>query len=252
MGIAYTVSPLRRIGTLDTEAAEDLRAAPAKPSRPGEQFVIDLILGFPAGSGQGRVLAGPPPIRYPVRGDIINWRDRLAVKYRVQLDEVLTWNEDSPFSISEEPAASADLLLRYVAAIVDEKGAAALKGLVAAARPDRPEIDRALKAADQRGFTGRFPQLLLTGDYWLPFRRNMIIEDLDWWGRPARFGSVTNLLHEVTELRTVIRTADPTAARHRPDERPEAPLATAWQASETLHHVAKVAVDRHLPLWLSS
>src|SRR5208282_1646508 len=100
-------------------------------------------------------------------------------------------------------------MLRYVAAIVDERGAAGLRGLVGAQRPPREEIGRALDRVNRRGFTVRFPQLSLTEYYWLPFQRNLIIEAPDWRVKTKRFGSVYRLADELRDLRALLLEADP-------------------------------------------
>ena len=56
----------------------------------------------------------------------------------------------------KEAATSADVMLRYVAAIVEERGPGGLRGLVGAEKPPHEEIRRALDGVDRRGFTGRF------------------------------------------------------------------------------------------------
>jgi hypothetical protein len=195
-------------------------------------------------------MVDPARFRSPAARDIIVWRDRLAIKYRGQLGELLWWDEASDYSKSEEAATSADVLLRYVAAITDEGGPQALRSLVGADKPKHDEIDRALAGAERRGFTGRFRQLLLAYTFWLPFQRDMIIEEADWQGKTERFGSSFRLEEEVRELRTLIADADPQSRAWTPErEAPTKALWSAWQASETLARICAAAVSRHLPLW---
>lgn len=256
MGIGYEVSPLHRIAYLDTAAMERQQmAAPTPKNDAGEQYVLDLLTGFP-GAGTGgkpKVIIGAPVFRYPAADTVIPWRDRLAAKYRGQLGEALTWDEGSDFEDGDDVATSADVMLRYVTALVDEGGPAALTRLVGAERPAQADLERALTRAEQRGYTGHYPQLLLVEQYWLPFHRDMIIEEPDWEGHPCRFGSVGNLLREVTEVRALIRRADPKVVRWTAnDDAPEHVLDAAWQASETVYRLARLAVAHHLPLWCTT
>jgi len=197
-----------------------------------------------------RYMLEPARFRSPAAQDVIVWRDRLAIKYRGQLGELLSWDETSDFWTCEDAATSADLLLRYVAAIADEGGPQALRGLVGADEPALDEIDRVLEGADRRGFTGRFPQLLLVSRYWLPFQRAMIIEEPDWRGKTKRFGSNFRLEEEVRELRALIADADPRSVEWtRERDVPTRALWAAWQASETVARICAAATSRRLPLW---
>jgi hypothetical protein len=256
MGIGYEVSPLHRIAYLDTAAMERQQAAAPKSKKDaGEQYIIDLMTGFSgAGTGQKpKGIIGEPSFRYPAADAIAPWRDRLAAKYHGQLDEVLIWDESSGFEDGDDVATSADVMLRYVTALADEGGPAALTRLIGTGRPPQADLEQALSRAEQRGYTGRYPQLLLVEQYWLPFRRDMIIAEPDWEGQPSRFGSASNLLRQVTEVRALIRRADPKVVRWTADEdAPEHVLDAAWQASETVHRLATLAVAHHLPLWCAT
>jgi hypothetical protein len=62
--------------------------------------------------------------------EILAWRQGIATKYRDQLEEQLTWNEDTTFEVSDEVATSGDVVFRYVAAILDQRGTSELKKLI--------------------------------------------------------------------------------------------------------------------------
>lgn len=195
----------------------------------------------------------PAQFRSPAVATILAWRDRLSAKYRSQLGEPLSWDEAGEFQVSEDAASSGDLMLRYVAALSDEGGPPAVRRLVGNPRPAHGEIGRTLDAAHARGFSGHFPQLLLGASVWLPFGRDLIIEEPSWNGALDRFGSAPRLMDEVGQVRARIRDADPravewTARREAPDQI----LWAAWQASETIARIGAAAVARHLPLWSSS
>jgi hypothetical protein len=203
-----------------------------------------------AADARREIPARSPALSLPEASEIVRWRDRLADKYRAQLDELLTWDEATEFETSEDAATSADVMLRYVAAIVDERGLEGLRGLVGAERPPHGEIGRALVRVERRGFTGRFPQLSLTEYYWLPFRRNMIIEEPDWQGRTARFGSVYRLADELRDIRALLLETDRACSEWTAQrEVPTRILWAAWQASETVAKICAAGAERHLPLW---
>ena len=236
MGVGYQASALHRISYMVVDENAPYTTEPPPGSPP-----------FPPGT---RYMKDPLQLRSPAIVGIISWRDKLAIKYADQLGELLSWDEESEFSESEDAAVSGDVLLRYVAAVTEESGSKGIIDLVGRRKPPRDELHRAFDSADKRGFTGRFPQLLLGSQYWLPFQRNMIIEEPDWQGRTNRFGSTYRLEDQVRELRTMIREADPSTSEwtvHR--EVPDQILDAAWQASETIARICAVATSRRLPFW---
>jgi hypothetical protein len=237
LGVGYQASALHKIGYLDLD-----KDAPST-SEPPFLWKLPPI-------PDARYATEPARVRSPAAADIIAWRDRLAIKYRSQLGEVLSWDETSDFVESEDAATSADVLLRYVAARVDEDGSPAIRGLIDADEPPIGEIQRALEGADSRGFTSRFPQLLLRSAFWLPFQRNVIIEEPDWQGASERFGSNFRLEEELRELKALIAEADPRSVEWTNDRGvPTNALWAAWQASETIARICAAATSRHLPFW---
>jgi hypothetical protein len=237
MSVGYEASGLHHISFLDEE---DLTAASQEPPA-----------GLPPFDIQGtRYLKWPLPTRSPTIEEIVTWLDRLAAAYKVQLGERLTWDETSAFTLGEDAAVSCDLMLRYVAARIDEQGPRALRGHASADRPPLDEIERALARVEARGFTCRFPQLSLVGLYWLPFERNMIIEEPDWRGKTERFGSTYRLAEEISDIRAMLREADPKCAEWTAlREAPSQSLWAAWQASETVARIGAAAYERRLPFW---
>ena len=237
MGIGYAASALHLISYLVIDETAPYTTTPPVswhlPPMPGVRYMRE-----------------PARFRSLAAQDIIVWRDRLAIKCRGQLGELLSWDETSDYSKSEEAATSADVLLRYVAAIADEGGPQALRGLVGANKPAHDEIDHARAGAERRGFTGRFRQLLLVYAFWLPFQRDMIIEEPDWQGKTERFGSSFRLEEEVRELREQIADADPRSKEWTSErEAPTRALWAAWQASETVARICAAATSLRLPLW---
>ncbi len=101
MGVVYEASPLHRISFLVVdESAPSTTNPPAwwgLPPIPGAKYMTE-----------------PARFRSPAASEIIRWRDRLAVRYRAQLGERLTWDEASEYAVGEDAAVSADVMLRYV------------------------------------------------------------------------------------------------------------------------------------------
>ena len=218
MGVGYAASPLHRIGYLD--ASSDVHE-------------------------------GPMRSRSPSKADILAWRDGISRKYRDQLGEDLSWDEDSAFERAEDAASGADMLLRYVAAVLDQRGETALRGLAGPARPSSTEVEPVFAEANRRGFGGRFPQLLLRARYWFPFQRHIIIEEPNWQGVVERYGSAPRLADELEEVRAAIASADPSATAwtaDRPTPQGDT-LAAAWQVSDTVSRLCAAANARRLPLW---
>lgn len=237
MGVGYSASPLHRISYLDLASSGFTSPSP-------RDLPPDL------GALNARHATGPVYLRSPTAAEIIAWRDRLAVKYREQLGEALTWDEQSNFEISEDIAISCEVCLHYVAAIIEESGPRAVRRLIDTDIPTPGEIERAVASVERRGFSGPFPQLKLVARFWLPFRRNMIIEEPDWQTRTRRYGSSYRLADELEELRQLIKDADPRSVDWT--ERSDLPAKTlwaAWQASATIVRICNTANSRHLPLW---
>ena len=237
MGVGYEASPLHRISTLVIDENAPYTTEPPAGSP------LPLIPG-------ARYMTEPPRFRSPAASDIVRWRDRLADTYLSQLGERLNWDEESAFETGEETAVSADVMLRYVAAILDERSPQGLSALVGADKPEHEEIRRALDGVEARGFTVRFPQLSLGEYYWLPFHANLIIEEPNWEGKTRRFGSLYRLADELRDIRALLLRADPACAEWTAQrEVPTRILWSAWQASETVARVCAAAVERGLPLW---
>jgi hypothetical protein len=234
LGVGYAASALHRILYL---VADESAAAPAEPSP-------ELAQMFP-----GVKWGGPAKFEAMPIADILAWRERLAEKYWTQLGEILTWDEESDLEAADDTSTSADVQLHYVAALVDERGPEILADVIGAPKPSHKEFERAFAAVERRGFTSRFPQLLLGAMHWLPFERNLIIEEPDWRGNVRRFGSSERLMEEIIDLRDLILETALRVADWNPDQQPSDLLGAAWQASETVARIGAIAVTRRLPLW---
>lgn len=233
MGVGFQVSALHRISYIET-----IEDAPATKPPPGWLAVM------PNTRWDGR------PTRYvsPAVADIVTWRARIAAKYHHQLGETLTWDEASEFVAGEEASTGWDFDLRYVAAVLNQQGTAtAARLLRGQPEPNHSATAPIFDAVEKLGFTGLFPQLLLGVTFWLPFRRNMIIEEQNWRGTLVRFGSIVHLLREIAEIRRFIKLADATAPSASEDD--ETVLPGAWKAADIIHRYGKQAVAKHLPFW---
>ena len=240
MGVGYSASALHWISYLEPIAG-------AKEQQPPSDPVTTTLLKMRGTVWDGR----PREFRSPSVGSIIQWRTELAAKYQTQLEEDLLWDEQSSFEESEDVATSADMLLRYVAAVLDQHGAAAPRILPGTVQPSHSELEQVFAEANRRGFGGRFPQLMLGARYWLPFQRHLMIEEPNWFGSVERYGSLFRLADEIDDVRTFIAAADPSATKWTANRvtAPEDILSAAWQASDTVSRLAAVAAARHVPLW---
>jgi hypothetical protein len=241
MGVGYQVSALHRLVRLET------RELDTRSVERGENPVLDAISD--ASGRDVRVAKGPLRTRSPTIDSVVAWRQRIASKYREQLDEELTWNERSDFESSEDVGTHDDLLLHFVAAVMDLRGQAGLRSMIHEGQPTSDEIDAVFADVERRGFSGRFPQLLLGAYSWLPFSRNLMIEEPDWGGSLERYGSVPRLLDEITEIRAGIVAADPSVKQTVESDESKSSLAAAWWTSATVLRLAIIAAHRHLPLW---
>ena len=240
MGVGCCVSPLHRITYLDTSA---LRPRPwVKESNP----TLDSIGGPPLGA---YVNEAPIRFRSPTRKDVLAWRERLSKKYRDELAERLTWDEGSTLEVSDDVGTHQDLMFHYVAAVLDQHGLSEVRGLMEVGDPPSQALDVAFAEAERRGFGGRFPHLLLGANLWLPYKSSLMIEEPNWEGHLGRYGSVIHFLDEITSVRSAIAEAQPSVLHFPDSETSDHPLVGAWQASNTIARLAKMAVAQHLPLW---
>jgi hypothetical protein len=238
MGVGYSVSPLHRITHFDTSALT------TRPPVKGNDSPIDQI----AEATGAHVAVGPPRLYSPTVEDILAWRQGVETKYRDQLEEQLTWDEDTTFEVSEEVATSGDVMFRYVAAILDQRGTSELNKLIDITEPPRREYQAVFAEADRCGFGGRFPHLLLGANLWLPFRSQLMIEEPNWNGKLDRYGSVFHLVGEITTVRAAMADADPSLI-HSSAQTSDKVIVAAWQTSNTILRLATIATAKHLPLW---
>ena len=240
MGVGYSASPLHRVRYLDRAALQQRQIVR------GESPLLDTL----AALGAKTVAEGPLRFRSPTVESILAWRQALASKHNDQLGEELTWDERSTFESSDDVATSGDAMFHYVAAVLDQRGQAALRDLVHRDRPPSDEMGAVFTEADRRGLSGRFPQLLLGAKTWLPFERNLVIDERDWNGNPNSYGSAFRFVDEVAAVRAGIADADPSVVGStESDDPPEQILASAWQTSMTILRLATLATGKRLPLW---
>jgi hypothetical protein len=239
MGVGYSVSPLHRISRLD------LSAVTTRPPVKGSDSTIDYaakIVGANVGEGTVR-------FRSPTTEDILAWRARLATKYRDELEEELTWDENSTFEVSEDVETGGDVMFHYVAAVLDQRGKSELSRLIDVEKPPQRGLDAAFDEAARRGFGGCFPHLLLGASLWFPFERQLMIEEPNWDGNVHRYGSVFHLVDEVSTVRAAIADVQPSVIDFPAAETSDQVMVAAWQASNTILRLATIAAAKHLPLW---
>jgi hypothetical protein len=238
MSISLIISPLCRMSYLDTKTIPP--SAEVKSSVPDVHISV-----MPWEEVQKNV-------RTPGKSDVIRWREALSRKYRSQLGEPLVWDEDSAINRSEDLRSKDLSMLTLAAACVDLFGEHEA-GRKLAGRTDVPlpeDIDLSDKAR-ARGYLSKFPQLLLGVECWLPFRRDMIIEEPDVMGYKSWFGSLYSLQQQVELLRTFIRTAEPLAANPGQPASSQTVLRSAWQCSVTMQRLTIQAITHRVPMTLS-
>jgi hypothetical protein len=240
MGVGYSASPLHRIIYLDTSAITT--GPPVKGRSVPPDSVAEQLGANVANEGTVR-------LRSPTIDDILAWRERLATKYRDQLEDGLTWDEGSTFEVSEDVATSGDVMLHYVAAVLDQNGKSQLGKLINGEKPPPQELSEIFAEASRRSFGGRFPHLLLGAHLWLPFRSQLMIEEPNWDGKLDRYGSVFHLVDEVTTVRAAIADAQPSVIQSSAAKTSDKLLVAAWQTSDTILRLATIAVAKLLPLW---
>ena len=147
MGVGYCVSPLHRIIHFDVSQIT------SRPPVKGSNSPIDQVAEL-TGANVG---VGTPRLYSPAVEKILVWRQGVATKYRDQLEEQLTWDENTTFNVSEDVAISGDVMFHYVAAVLDQHGQSELSKLIDAAEPSTQEFGAVFAEADRRGFGGRFP-----------------------------------------------------------------------------------------------
>src|SRR5260370_28529968 len=108
MGVGYCVSALHRITNLDASAIT------TRPTVKGSNSTLDYIAELTGAN----VSEGTVRLHSPTMQDILAWRERLATKYHDQLEEDSTWDEGTTFEVSEDVAASGDVMFHYVAALL--------------------------------------------------------------------------------------------------------------------------------------
>jgi hypothetical protein len=241
MGVGYSVSPLHRITYLDTSALRP------RPWVDGRNPAIDAMGGPPPVGAA--VSDAPVAFRSAAPEDILAWRERVARKYREELAEELTWDEGSPFEVSDDIGTHEDVMLHYVAAVLDQRGPSEITRMIEVGEPASEALNAAFAEAERRGFGGRFPHLLLGANVWLPYKGPLMIEEPDWEARRNRFGSTLHLFDEVTAVRSAIVEAQPSVRHSLASETSRPALVAAWQASNTIVRLAKIAIAQHLPLW---
>ena len=239
MGVGYSVSPLHRM--IHFDASPITTRPPVKGSNSPIDQVAELI-----GTNVG---VGTPRLYSSTVEEILTWRQGLATKYRDQLEENLTWDEEETFTVSEDVATSSDVMFHYLAAILDQRGASELSKLIDIPEPPRHEYEAVFAEADRRGFGGRFPQLLLGANLWLPFKRHLMIEEPNWEGKLDRYGSVFHLVDEIMTVRAAIAEVQPSFVHASADAMSDNAIFGAWQTSYTILRLAKIASAKHLPLW---
>jgi hypothetical protein len=76
-----------------------------------------------------------------------------------------------------------------------------------------------------------------------------MIEEPNWEGKPDRYGSVFHLVDEINTVRAAIADVKPSFVHASAEERSHKAIFGAWQSSNIIMRLAKIAAAKHLPLW---
>lgn len=183
-------------------------------------------------------LAGPNALT------IVTWRDVLVEKYRTQLDQPLDWDEATTFREQVDVDPEAQRALFYATAVLELQGEElAAAHLAALQKLPNNALERITADIDKLGYRCHFPQLLLQVDYWLPFSRDLIIEEPDWSGATRRFGSLMALRHELDRVELFLQ-----HGRHTSPSS-SAVLDAAIFCLRVLSALSAIAWAKKLPLW---
>jgi hypothetical protein len=175
--------------------------------------------------------------------DIDVWRIPLNEKYAPQLGETLAWNEASTYHNAVDVPVAAQTALYCAAALLALRDPTGSHQLAGQRQPSPADLQNARNAIEALGYRCRFPQLLLRVDYWLPFERDMIIEEPDWAGENRRFGSVAALRQELEKVERFLRQA------RSADKGPSPFLDQAILCVRSMMALATIAWSSKLPLW---
>jgi hypothetical protein len=175
---------------------------------------------------------------------IVTWRTALSEKYQSQLEQPLDWDEASTFQEQVEVDADAQQALFYATAVLSLRGEEAATTHLATLRKLSVEaLERSTVDVEKLGYHCQFPQLLLRADYWLPFSRDLIIEEPDWNGRPCRFGSLVALRRELDQVELFLQRG------RQASKSSSAILDNAVFCLRTLSALSTIAWAKKLPLW---
>ena len=221
----------------------------AAPTMPMPDYLTKI---FPGRGRAVRVGSIMDMVSSPAKQEVLAWRSRLDRISRSQLGEALSWDEDSSVVLSEDALGGSELFA--AAAALDQSGSLAASRLRGTSELSRAAMDEFSRQVQLRGFTSSFTQILLDVNSWLPFRRDLIIEEPDWRDRIGRFGSLPTLLDQTRALQEWIAVTEP-AAKRPPDAGANEDLLTvlarAWRCADCVISLAGAAVVNHLPLHFS-
>jgi len=179
----------------------------------------------------------------PTLSDITDWLQRINEKYAAQLGQPLNWDESSPYHQEIEIAEAAQDALFYVAGRLAVDGPEALQQIDNIEHPSTVVLQKLRRSVEAMGFQCRFPQLLLRVDYWLPFERDLIIEEPDWSGKQCRFGSLPALRGQLDQVMNALQ-------QQRQSGQKTAPvLDQAISCARALTALSTIAWANKLPLW---
>lgn len=178
-----------------------------------------------------------------------HWRKDLAQRLPPERADELSWNEsfEAPY-YTDKPAWDCFDALRIAAAHQEHPSWRKVKNV-----PAELASDRSYRKSLKRGGAGRYAQLLLGVEMWLPFTSNLIFEAETPAGQQSLIGSTTALQNQLNALNRSLWQMDSAQldAVRRADGQQSDPLdIKARFAFSIMKSLVDRAVADHMPMLL--
>lgn len=199
---------------------------------------------------------GQRPSTDDARSAVLTWRDSLAKAVAGAGIVLLDWDESVDAEChTDKPNWDCYTDLLLFAAREEHPQAKAAKSLFGMFRKKQQEWneDPAYQASLKSGSRSRYGHLLGNTEFWLPYEANVIFEGTAPPGNQCVFGSSIVLLRQLDELNARTWKADASALEQWNENGADSESPAEEKARFALavmHRLARVAVDRRLPMKL--
>jgi len=199
---------------------------------------------------------GKRPSKDEAQAAILTWRDSLGKAVAEAGIVLLDWDESPDAAVhTDKPNWDCYTELLLSAAREEHPQVKAAKSLFGVFRKKQQEWsdDPAYQSSLKAGSQSRYGHLLGNTEFWLPYEANVIFEGTAPPGNQCVFGSTIVLLRQLDDLNARTWRAGASALEQWRDggvESESSPDEKARFAFALFHGLAKVAVDRRLPMKL--